>query len=255
MTRELDLKKEIMKYSAVAKRELQVMQGSQSGFFGIDRVPAEHQKPFKDYYEALGNLIHPGTQVLELGAGTGLHSAVVVELGGNLTALDISRESLDVLSLKLNGKVKTLCADMVSIPLPDNSFEVIISCGSLSYGEPSEVYAEVRRLLKPGGSIVFLDTLNHNWVYSLNRFRHFIQGNRTFSSLRWMPRLKTIKRYQATFGDSSVRYYGKVLWLYGAARILLPSILVKRILTSVDDSKFFARSAFKFLLVCKNLQK
>jgi ubiquinone/menaquinone biosynthesis C-methylase UbiE len=255
MTRESDLKKEIMKYSGVAKRERQVIQDSQSGFFGIDRVPAEHQKPFEDYYEALGNLIRPGTRVLELGAGTGLHSAAVVEFGGNLTALDISRESLDVLSLKLNGKVKTLCADMVSIPLPDNSFEVIISCGSLSYGEPSEVYAEVRRLLKPGGSIVFLDTLNHNWIYSLNRFRHFIQGNRTFSSLRWMPRLKIIKRYQATFEDSSIHYYGKVLWLYGAARILLPSVLVKRILTSVDDSKFFARSAFKFLLVCKNLQK
>jgi SAM-dependent methyltransferase len=255
MTRESDLKKEIMKYSAVAQRELQMMQGSQSGFFGINRVPAEHQKPFEDYYEALGNLIRPGTQVLELGAGTGLHSAVVVELGGNLTALDISRESLDVLSLKLNGKVKTLCADMVSIPLPDNSFEVIISCGSLSYGTQNGVFNEVIRLLKPGGSIVFLDTLNHNWIYCLNRFRHYIQGKRTFSTLKWMPRFKTIRKYEVRFASSSVRYFGKALWLQGPLGIAFSPGFVSKTLEQIDDSRFFNRSAFKFLLVCSNLQK
>jgi ubiquinone/menaquinone biosynthesis C-methylase UbiE len=194
-------------------------------------------------------------QVLEIGSGTGLHTAVAVALGADITALDISKDSLDVLDLRFHGKVKTLCADMVSIPVTDNSFDLIISCGSLSYGKPSEVFNEVIRLLKPGGSIVFLDSLNHNWIYCLNRFRHYIQGKRTLSTLKYMPRLKTIRKYEARFTSSSVRYFGKALWLHAPMGKVLPPSFVNKTLEKIDDSRFFSRSAFKFLLVCNNLQK
>ena len=103
---------------------------------------------------------------------------------------------------------------MVSFPLADDSFEPIISCGSLSYGEPTDVYKEIICLPKPGGSIIFLDTLNHNWTYSLNSLRHYLRGGQTISTLKWMSRINTIKNYQAKFDSSSVYYVGKTLWLY-----------------------------------------
>ncbi len=222
---------------------------------GIDRIPDKHQKPFLEYYHAISELVHPGIQILELVAGTGIHSSLTVDLGGKLTALDISSESLEVLSYKLSGKVKLLCADMNSIPLPDDSFDLVISCGSLSYGNPITVHQEVMRLLKPGGSIIFLDTLNHNWIYSLNRYKHYIQGKRTFSSLRYMPRMKLIRKYESRFQNSQVKFYGKFLWLYGFLKLVLTQKRTDIILSSVDGSRLFNRSAFKFLLVCSNLIK
>jgi ubiquinone/menaquinone biosynthesis C-methylase UbiE len=255
MTRKSDLQKEIDKYAAIARVELLKFHNSGSFEMGLTSVPTKHQGPFKEYYKFLAELIYPGMQVLEIGSGTGLHTAVAVELGADITALDVSKDSLDVLDLRFHGAVKTLCADMVSIPVADNTFDLVISCGSLSYGKPNEVFNEVMRLLKPGGSIVFLDTLNHNWIYCLNRFRHYLQGKRTFSTLKWMPRLKIIRKYEARFASSAVRYYGKVLWLHGPLGIAFSPIFVNKILEQIDDSRFLSRSAFKFLLVCKNLQK
>lgn len=250
-----DLKKEIQKYSEVAKSELLEIQKNKSFNIGLEKVPELHRTPFQEYYDAIGNVIRPGARVLELGAGTGIHSFMVIELGGELTAVDISRESLDVLEIKFKGKVTTICADMVSISLPDNTFDVIVSCGSLSYGDPRLVFNEVRRLLKPGGSIVFLDTLNHNWIYSLNRFRHYIQGKRTLTTLKWMPRMATIDRYKEAFSYSAVSYYGKMLWLHRPLEFLFNSQQVERLLRKIDRSETFNRSAFKFLLVCNGLKK
>ena len=250
-----DLEKEIKKYSEVAKKELFEIRNSESLSIGIDRIPEKHQQPFLEYYHAISELIYPGIEVLELGAGTGIHSSLTVELGAKLTALDISSESLEVLSYKLGGKVKLLCADMNSIPLPDDSFDLVISCGSLSYGNPNTVYQEVMRLLKPGGSIIFLDTLNHNWIYSLNRYKHYIQGRRTFSSLKWMPRMKLLGKYESRFQNSQVKFYGKLLWLYGFLQLVLTQKRADVILRSIDGSRLFKRSAFKFLLVCNNLIK
>jgi ubiquinone/menaquinone biosynthesis C-methylase UbiE len=250
-----DLEREIKKYSNVAKSEFLEMQKTESFNIGYEKVPHIHKKPFQDYYDAIAKTVRPGTKVLELGAGTGTHSFIVFELGGDLTAVDISRESLDLLSVKFQGKAKTICADMASLPLPDNSFDVIISCGSLSYGDPRLVFAEVYRLLKPEGSIVFLDTLNHNWIYSLNRFRHYIQGKRTLSTLRRMPRMATINRYIKTFAFSSVSYYGKILWLHRPLGLFLKSNQLEKLERKTDESRFFSRSAFKFLLVCNWLKK
>jgi ubiquinone/menaquinone biosynthesis C-methylase UbiE len=250
-----DLKKEIQKYSDIAKSELLEIQKNKSFNIGLEKVPHIHRTPFQEYYDAIAKMIRPGTRVLELGAGTGIHSFMVIELGGELTAVDISKESLAVLEIKFQGRVTTICADMVSIPLPDNSFDVIVSCGSLSYGDPRLVFYEVLRLLKPGGSIVFLDTLNHNWIYSLNRFRHYIQGKRTLTTLKWMPRMTTIDRYKEVFSFSSVSYYGKILWLHRPLGFFLNSHQMERLLRKIDDSKAFNRSAFKFLLVCGTLRK
>jgi SAM-dependent methyltransferase len=255
MTKKSDLQKEIDKYAAIAKSELLEIRNSGSFGVGLNGVPSKHHGPFEAYYKSLSELIYPGMKVLEIGSGTGLHTSVAVDFGADITALDISKDALEVLNLRFNGKVKTLCADMVSIPLADDSFELVISCGSLSYGKPTEVYNEVIRLLKPGGSIVFLDTLNHNWIYSLNRFRHYIQGGRTFSTLKWMPRIRTIRRYEAKFASSSVHYFGKALWLHGLLDSAFPSTFVDKTLKKIDDSRFFPKSAFKFLLVCSNLQK
>lgn len=255
MNRKSDLQKEIDKYSAIARAELLNVRNSGSFGVGLVEVPSKHHRPFEEYYKSLSELVYPGMRVLEIGSGTGLHTSVAVELGADVTALDISKDSLEVLELRFHGKVKTIRANMVAIPLPDDSFELIISCGSLSYGEPDKVFKEVIRLLKPGGSVIFLDTLNHNWIYSLNRFRHYLQGKRTFSTLKWMPRLKTINKYEANFAVSSIRYYGKAVWLHGLLGIAFTSSFVNATLKKLDDSRYFSRSAFKFLLVCNNLQK
>ena len=68
------------------------------GLFGI---PSIFHPLVTTYYDAIENHIKPGMKVLELGCGTGQHSGKLIEMGANLTVLDISNLSLKICKSKI----------------------------------------------------------------------------------------------------------------------------------------------------------
>lgn len=62
-----------------------------------DGMPILHIPPFEYFYEQIQILIHKNLSVLEIGAGMGRHSGVILKTGAILTANDISTKSLEVL--------------------------------------------------------------------------------------------------------------------------------------------------------------
>jgi ubiquinone/menaquinone biosynthesis C-methylase UbiE len=116
------------------------------------------------------NAIRPltGLDVVELGAGTGRLTALIAPLARSLQALDASEHMLNVLRARLPG-VRTLVADNRSVPLEDACADVVIAGWSLGHttgwypeswrDEIAKALAEIRRLLRPGGTAIILETL------------------------------------------------------------------------------------------------
>jgi SAM-dependent methyltransferase len=101
-----------------------------------------------------------GRRVLELGSGTGEFAArLAAEIGptGTLVASDAAEGMVKLLTTRLGGldNVETASIDARDIPLADASFDVVVfRMGLMLVEEPAVALAEIRRVLRPGGSFV-----------------------------------------------------------------------------------------------------
>lgn len=209
------------------------------------------------FFESLLNAhLLPTHLVLEVGAGTGAFTGVLLRSGANVFATDISPKSLQVLEECYQGvgRLNTQVADMECLPFPDETFDVVTSAGSLSYGDNGVVMNEIYRVLKGGGLFLCVDSLNHNPIYRFNRWLHYLRGNRTKSTLRRMPTISLIERYGARFGATEVRYFGAVSWLMPLIAPVLGKGRAARVSERVDRIARIRKSAFKFVMIARKIQ-
>ena len=93
------------------------------------------------------------------------------------------------------------------MPFCDESFDVVVSAGSLSYGDNRVTAREIHRVLKNEGKFFCVDSLNNNPIYRINRgYIHFLRGHRTKSTLERMPNIKLIRLYEKQFGAVEVYF-------------------------------------------------
>jgi ubiquinone/menaquinone biosynthesis C-methylase UbiE len=102
-----------------------------------------------------------GKQVLEVGSGTGRFSQRIIELGGNLTIVDIGKNLVEAVSSKLG--CQGIAADACNLPFEDNRFDMIISSECIEHTlDPLKAIREMCRVCKPGGTVC-LTTPNKLW--------------------------------------------------------------------------------------------
>ena len=221
---------------------------------GSQTMASYLRTPYIFYELKIAELIRPSHRVLELCAGAGLHTYALLQTGANVTASDISPNSLSLLKQRFQnipGNLKTEVADMESLPFEASSFDVIVSAGSLSYGEPHVVDAEIRRVLRPGGVLICVDSLNHNPIYRINRWLHYLRGNRSRSTLERMPNLARIKALGEGFSSISLHYFGAFSFAMPVLARLLGDSVAHAASDRVDQLVGVKRSAFKFVLVAQ----
>ena len=160
-------------------------------------------EPIDSYKKNLLANVFNGARVLEIGAGMGENTEFLLNQGFNVHATDISSKSVEFLKKKYASYslFEAEVADMESLPFKDNSFDVICSAGSLSYGDNSIVMNEIYRVLVKGGIFIAIDSLNNNPIYKLNRYIHFLLGNRSKSTLQRMPTIKLLEKYTVKFDN------------------------------------------------------
>ena len=245
-----DFEKEKQRYDNRAEEELKAIRNQQP----LQVNYSDFIAPLYDkWYELICDLIKPGARVLEIGAGTGIHTKVIFDTGAYVTAQDISEVSLAVLRAKLGGGIETVASNMESIPIKDCSFDFIVCCNVLSYGSPGPVNKEIYRLLKPGGNLLIMDSLNHNYIYRLNRRIHYYRGNRTKSTLKRVPNCDRIQGFSKSIESSSCFYFGSYYWIVIPLKFLLSQRVAfsfNKILENIKPSRL---SSFKFILVCEKL--
>ncbi len=87
---------------------------------------------------------------LELGSGTGAGTLLLAGIVGSLVATDLSTQMLHHAPGDLAPRVN---ADASSLPFPDRSFDVVLMINMLLFPH------EVDRVLRPGGRVVWVNTL------------------------------------------------------------------------------------------------
>ena len=106
----------------------------------------------------LGDVV--GLDVVELGCGTAFVSAWLARLGARPVGVDLTPAQLDTARRcqELFGLSFPLIeADAANVPLPDASFDLVVSeYGASVWCDPERWIPEAARLLRPGGRLVFL---------------------------------------------------------------------------------------------------
>ncbi|MFC4453915.1 class I SAM-dependent methyltransferase [Deinococcus sonorensis] len=102
---------------------------------------------------------HP-ERVLELAAGTGALTRSLAERlspSASLVATDISPPMLDLGRQQGTARpVEWRPADAMALPFPDSTFDVVVcQFGVMFFPDRAGAFAEVRRVLKPGGQLIF----------------------------------------------------------------------------------------------------
>ena len=214
----------------------------------VDDQAEVFQPPYRAYERSLRETIRHGDVVLELGAGSGRHTVAITGLTDASVALDIAVNALKVCRERTRGRSSVVSGDLEALPFAVGSVDVVVCAGSLSYGDPALVDREILRVLRPGGSLVLVDSLNHNPVYRLNRWRHFRAGDRTASTVSRTPRVDRLEALAAWFESSDLQYFGTFDFLYPALRRIAGEQSATRTCQALDARWGANRYGFKFVL-------
>jgi SAM-dependent methyltransferase len=118
----------------------------------------------------------PGRTVLDLGAGTGKLSRLLVETGARVVAVEPVEEMRRLLET-VTG-VEALAGAAEAIPLPDVSVDACTIAQAFHWFEPVVALAEIHRVLRPGSALALLwnrldeaDALTAAFTEVLARYR------------------------------------------------------------------------------------
>jgi len=92
------------------------------------------------------------TRVLDLGAGTGRLSAVLLGMGMDVVAV----EPDDAMRALVPAGAQTLAGTAEQVPLPDGSVDAVLVGQAWHWFDHEQALAQVRRVLRPGGVLGLL---------------------------------------------------------------------------------------------------
>jgi SAM-dependent methyltransferase len=107
--------------------------------------------------------IEPGTEVLDVAAGTGNAAIEAARLGARVTALDLTPELLEIgrrRAAATGVEIDWVEGDAEDLPFEDGRFDAVISTFGIQFAPRHEVAAqEAVRVARPGGAIALA-----NWT-------------------------------------------------------------------------------------------
>ena len=116
--------------------------------------------------------------VLDLGCGLGRHSILFAKESFEVKAVDLSVDGVNYLrqwQKKEDLDFETKVCDMNQLPFANDTFDCIWAYHVISHTDTEGflgILEEIKRVLKPGGSIYFTVCSKETWSYKEARFTH-----------------------------------------------------------------------------------
>jgi SAM-dependent methyltransferase len=120
-----------------------------------------------DFYRAYIDENCRSRKVLDYGCGEGLWSFYMAERGAEVTAIDISEVAVE----QARKRLRFLSMDAEETDFEDDSFDLICGTAILHHLDLRKCFTEIARVLRPGGSAIFLEPMGHNPLINLYRKR------------------------------------------------------------------------------------
>ena len=135
-----------------------------AGKFGKHYVPG---RSWKSFAEALLK-IHSFEVVADLGAGEGTTAQLFAQRAKQVIAVDNSSKMVefgkDLAQKHQLPNLEFRLGEIEEIPIDDNSVDLALFSQALHHAQnPEAALAEAQRILKPGGTLVVLDLLQHSF--------------------------------------------------------------------------------------------
>lgn len=134
----------------------------------------------------------------EAGSGPAHDSLILAEKGAEVTAFDQSETALSVGKVeysRLGYHLETICGDLRSIPVEDDTYDLVWNAGVIEHfrpGDDLQVIAEMKRITRPGGVVLVIVPNTFYFLYQVSLKRnphrqyHFERSLTRFSLIRLM---------------------------------------------------------------------
>jgi SAM-dependent methyltransferase len=115
-----------------------------------------------------------GRRLVEIGCGIGTDLVRFAKGGARVFGVDLSETAVRLArrNLEVHGFApdRFAVADGGRLPLPDRSVDVIYAHGVLQYAaDPRAIVTEAQRVLKPGGTAVFMVYNRISWLMAMSK--------------------------------------------------------------------------------------
>ncbi len=206
-----------------------------------------------------------GKKVLDYGCGTGTNLEWLALDAKEVVGIDLSGKSLEVAEKmvqknRLESKINLLLMDCEKMEFPDNSFDVVFDGCAFSSLDLKNVLPELKRVLKPNGFVIGIETLGHNPFTNFKRLINKITGRRTVWAAEHIFRVEDLKKVKRCFNKIEVYYFHLISWAFFPCLGLPGGRFILKFFEKIDKFflfifPFLKRYCFKIVFVFSELNK
>ena len=141
--------------------------------WGFYKITHSSRRAFRDALVAEGLA---GRRVLEYGSGATAQAFFLAQQGAEVTGIDISPVAVEqgrarAAAEQLEERIAFRVMDAERLDFDEGTFDLVCGSAVLHHLDLSLAYAEIARVLRPGGTAIFVEPLGHNPVINAYRKR------------------------------------------------------------------------------------
>lgn len=132
----------------------------------FDRTYPDYRDAGQLYTDQIAAALTDSAHLLDVGCGRTSLAADVLQTAERATGIDLMHSDL----IHNTSMHQTALADAGQLPFPDAHFDTLVSQWVVEHFEyPEAAFAEMQRVLKPGGSLIFLTTNANHYIPLFSR--------------------------------------------------------------------------------------